>query len=105
MPQSGVKLFEHCEILSYEEIVMVVGIAASLGLVMKGKNATEEVGLLPIKINMIPIQHLNDDKISDFAFMPLTSRHVRFIEFMPKGHNIDHRDDLSSIKNMSRIRG
>jgi molybdenum cofactor biosynthesis enzyme MoaA len=84
---------------------MVVGIAASLGLVMKGINTTEEIGLLPIKINMVPIQHLNDDKISYFAFMPLTPCNVRFIEFMPKGYNIHHRDDLSFLENMSRIGG
>jgi len=32
MPQSGVTLFEHKEILAYEEITRVVGIAASLGV-------------------------------------------------------------------------
>jgi len=165
MPQSGVKLFEHKEILSYEEITRVAGIAASLGvrkirvtggeplvrknisflitslkaikgiedvslttngillekyagkladaglnrinisldslrpdryreitrggdisLVMKGIDAAEEAGLLPVKINMVPIRHVNDDEISDFARMTLTSSlHVRFIEFMPIG--------------------
>src|SRR4030066_2140787 len=32
MPQSGVELFEHKEILTYEEIARVGGIAASLGV-------------------------------------------------------------------------
>ncbi len=165
MPQRGVKLFEHKEILTYEEITRVAGIAAALGvrkiritggeplirkniswliaslkaikgiedislttngillekyaralaeaglnrinisldtlrpdryreitrggdisLVMKGINAAEESGLLPVKINMVPIRNLNDDEISDFARMTLTTpRHVRFIEFMPIG--------------------
>lgn len=165
MPQSGVKLFEHKEILTYEEIARVAGIATSLGvrkiritggeplvrknisyliaslkaiqgiedislttngillekyarklsaaglnrvnvsldtlrpdryreitrggdfsLVIKGINAAEEAGLSPVKINMVPIRHLNDDEISDFARMTLiTSRQVRFIEFMPIG--------------------
>jgi cyclic pyranopterin phosphate synthase len=165
MPQSGVKLFEHKEILTYEEITRVAGIAAALGvrkiritggeplirkniywliaslkaikgiedislttngillekyarglaeaglnrinisldtlsperyreitrggdirLVMNGINAAEEAGLLPVKINMVPIRNLNDDEIPDFARMTLsTPRHVRFIEFMPIG--------------------
>lgn len=165
MPQEGVKLFEHKEILSYEEIVRISTIAASLGvrkiritggeplsrknvpflisslrtipgieeislttngillekhakrladsglsrvnisldtlkpdryseitrggdfsLVKKGIIAAEEAGLLPVKINMVPIRNLNEDEISDFALMTVeTSRQVRFIEFMPIG--------------------
>lgn len=165
MPEKGVKLFEHKEILTYEEITRVVSIAASLGvkkirltggepltrknifflisslramkgiedislttngillekyakgladsglnrinisldtlrpdrykkitrggdisLVMKGVGAAEEAGLLPIKINMVPIRNINDDEIADFTLMTLnTARHVRFIEFMPIG--------------------
>ncbi len=165
MPEKGVKLFEHRDILSYEEILRIVGIAVSLGvkkirltggeplirkdisyliasmkaikgiedislttngillekyargladaglnrinisldtlrperyreitrggdisLVLKGIDAAEEAGLLPIKINMVPIRKLNDDEIPDFARMTLTThRHVRFIEFMPIG--------------------
>jgi len=165
MPQKGVGLFERKDILSYEEILRVVGVAASLGVrkiritggeplvrknilhlisslknisgiedislttngillekyasglansgldrinisldslrpdrygeitrggdmraVMKGIDAAEDAGLLPVKINMVPIRHLNEDEISDFAQMTLTTpRHVRFIEFMPIG--------------------
>ncbi len=165
MPESGVKLFERKEILTYEEIIRVAGIAASLGVrkiritggepltrknvsfliaslkaisgiedislttngvllekyareladsglnrvnisldtlrpdryreitrggdispVLKGIDAAEQAGLLPVKINMVPVRHLNDDEIADFARMTLaTPRHVRFIEFMPIG--------------------
>ncbi|MBI5846932.1 MAG: GTP 3',8-cyclase MoaA [Nitrospirae bacterium] len=165
MPEKGLSLFEHKDILSYEEIVRVVTIAASLGVrkvrvtggepltrknilylisslkaikgiedislttngilleqyaqgladsglnrvnvsldtlradryreitrcgdigsVLKGIDAAEKAGLLPIKINMVPIRHLNDDELTDFALMTLnTRRHVRFIEFMPIG--------------------
>ena len=53
---------------------------------LKGIDAAEKAGLLPIKINMVPIRNLNDDEIPDFAAMTLTTpRHVRFIEFMPIG--------------------
>ena len=173
MPEKGLKLFEHREILTYEEIVRVVGIAASLGvrkirltggeplirknitflirslraikgiddislttngillekyaeglaasglhrinvsldtlkperyreitrggdisLVLKGIEAAEAAGLLPVKINMVPIRRLNDDEISDFARMTLkTPRHVRFIEFMPIGSRDFWEDD------------
>lgn len=165
MPEKGVQLFEHKDILSYEEILKVVGIAASLGvrkirvtggeplvrknilhliasiknidriedislttngillekyarglaaagldrinvsldtlrperyrditrggdinLVHKGIEAAENAGLLPLKINIVPIRSINDDEIADFARMTLTTqRHVRFIEFMPIG--------------------
>jgi len=165
MPRGGVKLSGHREILTYEEIVRVVGIASSLGVrkiritggeplvrknitylvaslralegiedislttngillekyasaladagltrvnisldtfrpdryreitrggdispVMKGIDAAEAAGLLPVKINMVPMRHINDDEIVDFAGMTLrTSRHIRFIEFMPIG--------------------
>jgi cyclic pyranopterin phosphate synthase len=54
--------------------------------VMRGIEAAEKAGLLPVKINMVPIRDLNDDEIEEFAGMTLnTSRQVRFIEFMPIG--------------------
>ncbi len=165
MPSSGVMPIEHKEILSYEEIVRVVRVAAALGVrkiritggeplarknvtyliaslrsitgiedmslttngvllekyakeladaglnrvnisldslkperyremtrggeispVMKGIEAAEKAGLLPVKINMVPIRGLNDDEIEEFAGLTLnTPYHVRFIEFMPIG--------------------
>ncbi len=165
MPASGVRPIEHREILTYEEMIRVVRVAAKLGvrkiritggeplvrknvsyliaslrqiagiedlslttngvlleryareladaglnrvnvsldslrperyremtrggeisLVLKGIEAAEEAGLLPVKINMVPIRGLNDDEVEDFARMTLkTPRHVRFIEFMPIG--------------------
>lgn len=165
MPTGGVMPIEHKEILSYEEIVRVVRVAAALGvrkiritggeplarknvtylvsslrnitgiedislttngvllkkyakeladaglnrvnisldslmperygeitrggeisLVMKGIEAAEKAGLLPLKINMVPIRGLNDDEIEKFAGLTLnTPYQVRFIEFMPIG--------------------
>lgn len=52
--------------------------------VFEGIHAAEKAGLLPIKINMIPIRGINDDEIEDFALLTkYSSYHVRFIEFMP----------------------
>lgn len=55
--------------------------------VMRGIEAAERAGLIPIKINMVPIRGFNDDEIEDFARLTLrTHFHVRFIEFMPMGN-------------------
>lgn len=54
--------------------------------VFKGIERAENVGLLPIKINMVPIRGFNDDEIEDFARITLRKAyHIRFIEFMPIG--------------------
>lgn len=165
MPSDGMKPVEHKQILTYEEITMVVRVAASLGVrkiritggeplarkgitilissirnidgiedislttngillskyaadlasaglnrvnvsldslrpdryreitrggdinkVFEGIERAEGVGLLPIKINMVPIRGFNDDEIEDFARITLRKAyHIRFIEFMPIG--------------------
>lgn len=55
-----------------------------IGAVLKGIEAAEKAGLVPIKINMVPIRGLNDDEIGDFAKITLKYPYqVRFIEFMP----------------------
>ncbi len=54
--------------------------------VLEGIHEAEKVGLIPIKINMVPIRGFNDDEIEEFARLTLnTSYNVRFIEFMPIG--------------------
>lgn len=165
MPAGGVRPIEHKEILTYEEIIRVVRVAAGLGVrkvritggeplarknitylvgsikkiqgiedlslttngvllgkyageladaglnrvnvsldslrpgryreitrggdicvVLKGIEAAGEAGLMPVKINMVPVRGFNDDEIEEFARITLnTSHHVRFIEFMPIG--------------------
>tara|TARA_B100001750_G_scaffold207980_1_gene186644 strand:+ start:161 stop:721 length:561 start_codon:yes stop_codon:yes gene_type:complete len=57
---------------------------------MEGLAAAEEVGFSPIKINVVLIKGENDDEIQDFA--EITRKHpwhVRFIEMMPTGANLD----------------
>jgi len=51
---------------------------------LRGLEAASEAGLNPIKINVVPLQGINDDEIRDFARMTLEKGwHVRFIELMP----------------------
>ncbi len=57
-----------------------------LDIVLKGLHAAEHAGLLPLKINMVPVRGMNEDEILDFAKITIDSdHHVRFIECMPTG--------------------
>lgn len=57
-----------------------------INVVLRGIEAARKLGLVPVKINMIPIRGINGDEIKDFARITLNSDyHVRFIEFMPFG--------------------
>lgn len=52
--------------------------------VFKAIEEAEKAGLLPIKINFVPIRGLNDGEIVDFALLTFEKDyHIRFIEFMP----------------------
>ncbi len=54
--------------------------------VLAGIEKTASLGLLPIKINMVPVRGFNDDEIENFANLSITTPyHIRFIEFMPIG--------------------
>jgi cyclic pyranopterin phosphate synthase len=58
-----------------------------LSSVWKGIEKAAEVGLSPIKINVVAIQGFNEGEIADFARLTLEHNyHVRFIEFMPVGN-------------------
>lgn len=60
------------------------------GDVQKVLNALDEslrVGFDPIKLNVVLMKGLNDDEIDDFLSLILTRKlTVRFIEYMPVGH-------------------
>lgn len=52
--------------------------------VWKAIETSEQVGLTPVKINVVPIRGINDDEVESFASLTLRNNyHVRFIEFMP----------------------
>jgi cyclic pyranopterin phosphate synthase len=51
---------------------------------LRGLESAKKAGLNPVKINVVPMQGVNDDEIRDFARMTLEEGwHVRFIELMP----------------------
>jgi GTP 3',8-cyclase len=73
--------------------------------VLRGIKAAEKAGLIPIKINVVPVRGLNDDEIKDFAKMTLEAPYqVRFIEFMPLGmHNVWSPDTFMSTEEIRAI--
>lgn len=64
-----------------------------LDTVLRGIEAVRELGLSPIKINVVVVNGLNDDEIADFARLSMEKPYqIRFIELMPMGkapiHNL-----------------
>lgn len=56
--------------------------------VWEGLQEAEAVGFSPIKINVVAIRGLNDDEFPRLAELSVKkSYHVRFIEYMPIGHD------------------
>lgn len=54
--------------------------------VLKGLQAVEELGMTPIKINVVLIRGINDNEIVEFGRLSRSKPHIiRFIEFMPIG--------------------
>jgi len=73
-----------------ERVDAIVRRPGSFDKIKQGLEAAERVGFGPIKINVVLIGGQNDDEISDFA--EITRRrpwHIRFIEMMPTGANLD----------------
>src|SRR5690606_27391007 len=58
--------------------------------IIAGLDAAERVGFSPIKVNVVLIRGSNDDEIADFAEITRERPwHVRFIEMMPTGANLE----------------
>lgn len=52
--------------------------------ISKGIDEALEIGMDPIKINVVALKGINDDEILDFAKLSIDKNlHIRFIEFMP----------------------
>jgi GTP 3',8-cyclase len=81
--------------------------SGSHGAILDGIAAAEEVGLQPIKVNAVIMRGRNDDELEDFARMTLDRPwHVRFIEVMPVGENLDisAHEYVSSFEMLERLR-
>ncbi len=79
----------------------------SFGRIMAGLDAAEEIGFDPIKINVVLIGGQNDDEVEDFARITKERPwHVRFIELMPTGSNLElSMDNFVSCQDvLARIR-
>lgn len=74
--------------------------------VIQGINRSLEVGLNPVKLNVVVVRDFNLDELPKFKELaqnyPL---HVRFIELMPIGVSSEHRNDFVPIAEMKEILG
>ena len=75
--------------------------------IMAGLAAAERVAMEPIKINVVVMRGRNDDELEDFARITLERPwHVRFIEVMPVGENLDvsAREYVPAPEMLRRVR-
>jgi cyclic pyranopterin phosphate synthase len=75
--------------------------------IMEGFAAAELEGFGPIKVNTVVMRGRNDDELEDFARITLTRPwHVRFIEVMPVGENLDvsANDYVPALEMLERVR-
>ncbi len=64
--------------------------------VMKGIDKALKVGFKPVKLNVVVMKDINDDEVLEFAKLTLDkSLHVRFIEYMPLGGNVDSSEYIN----------
>jgi cyclic pyranopterin phosphate synthase len=78
----------------------------SIEQVWESIGEAENVGLSPVKINVVPIRGINDDEILNFVMLTLgRDFHVRFIEFMPASCNEVWSQDkyISSSEILAKI--
>ncbi len=72
--------------------------------VLDGIRATEDAGLLPIKINTVIMRSINDDEVLDFAELTFRKPYsVRFIEVMPTGPQTDWRNRFVSGREILNV--
>lgn len=65
----------------------------ALDQVISGLEVAAEVGLTPVKVNMVVIRGQNEDEVVDFAALARSTGYaVRFIEYMP----LDAQDEWSA---------
>lgn len=75
--------------------------------IMAGFDAAERVGFAPLKVNVVLMRGRNDDEIPDFAAITRERPwHIRFIEVMPTGANLDlsTQNYISCREALERVR-
>lgn len=75
--------------------------------IMAGLAAAERAGFEPIKVNVVVLRGRNDDELEDFARMTFDRPwHVRFIEVMPVGENLEisAREFVPASELLERLR-
>ena len=80
--------------------------AGSAAKIFAGLEAAERAGFTPLKINCVVMRGRNDDEVADFAAATRHRPwHIRFIEVMPTGDNLDiSRDEyVSSEEILERV--
>ena len=61
----------------------------SLARVLKGMDAALQVGLTPVKVNVVLLKDINDNEVEDFIKLTIDKPFsVRFIELMPTNHQL-----------------
>ncbi|TAK31733.1 MAG: GTP 3',8-cyclase MoaA [Chloroflexota bacterium] len=72
--------------------------------VLRGIEQAQQVGLSPVKLNMVVMRGVNDDEVLDFARLTVERDwHVRFIEMMPVGQRGYQADYVSSTEVKERL--
>jgi len=76
-----------------------------LGRVLEGMKTALQVGLHPVKINVVVLRGLNDD-LEQFARLIFEYPvHVRFIEYMPFNQELNNQDAFVSCREMKEKLG
>jgi len=98
--------------LREERVDAIARRPGSFPKIMAGFEAAERVGFDPIKVNVVLMRGVNDDEVEDFAAVTRERPwHVRFIEVMPTGSNLDLsenqffscQDALSRLRALDRL--
>lgn len=90
-----------------ERVDLLARRAGSYQRIMEGIAAAERVGFEPIKINMVVLRGRNDDEVEEFARLTWERPwHVRFIEVMPTGSNLEisKEEFISCFEILDRVR-
>ena len=93
--------------LQAERIDAIARRPGAAAAIFRGLETAERVGFTPIKLNCVVMRGRNDDEIGDFARISRDRPwHIRFIEVMPTGENLDvsEQEYVSADEILERVR-